>query len=43
MKISHIPPFGKGRLGGILVITTSSKNLPFPSLPKRGIFGTTMK
>jgi hypothetical protein len=36
MKISDIPPFGKGRLGGIFVMRTSSKNLPYPLFAKEG-------
>jgi hypothetical protein len=38
MKISDIPPFGKGRLGGIFVVRTSSRNLPSPLFAKEGYF-----
>jgi hypothetical protein len=33
-----IPPFGKGRAGGIFVVRTSSKNLPSPLFAKEGYF-----
>jgi hypothetical protein len=33
-----IPPFGKGRLGGIFVMRTPSKNLPSPLFAKEGYF-----
>jgi hypothetical protein len=36
MKISDIPPFGKGRLGGIFVVRRSSQNLPLPLFSKEG-------
>jgi hypothetical protein len=40
MKISDIPPFGKGRLGGIFMERGYYHKIsPLPSLPKRGIFG----
>jgi hypothetical protein len=38
MNISDIPPFGKGRLGGIFVVRTSSQNLPSPLFAKEGYF-----
>jgi len=42
MKITDIPPFGKGRLGGIFAVRTSSINLPSPLFAKEGYFrGTT--
>jgi hypothetical protein len=36
--LSHIPPFGKGRSGGIFVMRTSPKNLPCPLFAKEGYF-----
>jgi len=33
-----LPPFGKGRLGGIFAMRTSSKNLPSPLFSKEGYF-----
>jgi hypothetical protein len=38
MKISDIPPFGKGRFGGICVVRISSQNLPSPLFAKEGYF-----
>jgi hypothetical protein len=38
IKIPVIPPFGKGRSGGIFVMRTSSKNLPYPLFAKEGYF-----
>jgi len=38
IKIPDIPPFGKGRLGGISVMRTLSKNLPYPLFAKEGYY-----
>jgi hypothetical protein len=38
MKIPYIPPFGKGRLGGIFVMRKSFINLPYPLFAKEGYF-----
>jgi hypothetical protein len=35
-----IPPFGKGGGGGFLDTSILHKISPYPSLPKRGIFGS---
>ena len=40
MKILDIPPFGKGRLGGISVMRKSALNLPRPLFAKEGHFRT---
>jgi hypothetical protein len=38
VKMQCIPPFGKGRLGGIFIMKKLfAKISPIPSLPKRGI------
>jgi hypothetical protein len=38
MKISDIPPFGKGRLGGIFMVRGSSQNPPTHLFSKEGYF-----
>jgi hypothetical protein len=40
--MKNLPPFSKGGLGGILRINVvrDYEISPFPSFPKRGIFGS---
>jgi hypothetical protein len=39
MKMLFIPPLEKGDEGGFFYTSILHKISPFPSLPKRGIFG----
>jgi hypothetical protein len=38
MRIVYIPPFGKGRLGGIFVMRKSFMKSPLSPLFQRGVF-----